>query len=158
MPPIRIGFQRYNKCMAKEKLFQIGVKALIVNDKGQVLVLDSGDWHLKNQERHWDIPGGRIQEGYSVLDTLRREVQEETGITKISKPELFTAVVSNFADRPIDGRNVGLALVIYRVEIPKNSKIILSEEHIGYEWVNKPEAAKRLAYKYPAEFTNLLTR
>jgi len=142
--------------MAQEKLFQIGVKALITNAKGEILVLDSGDWHLKNQTRHWDIPGGRVQEGQTILETLQREVEEETGIKKISQPQFFTAVVSNFKDIPIDGHQVGLILMIYTVKIPQNGKITLSDEHSGYEWVGSKEAAKRLAYKYPPEFTNKL--
>lgn len=145
--------------MSKEKLFQIGIKALITDEEDRILVLDSGEWHLKHQTRHWDIPGGRIQEGHSVLETLQREVEEKTGIKKISSPEFFTAVVSNFnfKDNTAGNRMVGLALMIYRVKIPENSKIILSEEHAGYEWVDGKEAAKRLAYKYPPEFTTLLS-
>ncbi|MBI2592256.1 NUDIX hydrolase [Candidatus Saccharibacteria bacterium] len=109
--------------MANEKLFQVGVKALITNDEGEILVLDSGDWHLKHQKRHWDIPGGRIQEGYSALDTMRREVAEETGIKQIINPKFFTAVISNFKDIPLDGRTVGLVLMIYKIKIPESSKI-----------------------------------
>ena len=142
--------------MAQEKLFQIGVKALITSSKGEILVLDSGEWHLKNQIRHWDIPGGRVQEGGNIAETLDREVFEETGVKKLTQAEFFTAVSTNFADRPIDGHMVGLVLMVYRVKIPENSKIVLSDEHSGYEWVNSKEAAKRLAYKYPAEFTDLL--
>lgn len=144
--------------MVKEKLFQVGIKALITNAKGEILVLDSGDWHLKNRARHWDIPGGRIQEGQTVLETLQREVEEETGVKKISDPKFFTAVVSNFKDIPIDGHMVGLILMVYTVKIPASSKIVLSEEHLGYEWVDSKEAAKRLAYKYPPEFTTLLNQ
>ena len=144
--------------MAKEKLFQVGVKVLITNSEGKILVLDSGKWHLKHQKRHWDIPGGRIQEGHSALDTLRREVEEETGIKKMNNPEFFTAVISNFIEIPVNGRMVGLLLMVYKVTIPKDSKIVLSEEHTGHEWVNAKEAAKRLAYKYPPEFTELLKR
>jgi len=142
--------------MAKEKLFQVGVKALITNSKGQILVLDSGDWHLKGQKRHWDIPGGRIQEGSNVVETLEREVLEETGIKKILKYEFFTAVTANFRDIPIEGHMVGLILLIYKVKVSEGSKVTLSEEHSGYEWVATEEAAKRLTYKYPAEFTDLL--
>jgi 8-oxo-dGTP pyrophosphatase MutT (NUDIX family) len=143
--------------MSREKLFQIGIKALITNRKGQILVLDSGDWHLKNQARHWDIPGGRVQEGHSIVETLQREVEEETGIKEIKRVEFFYAVNSNFKDMDVDGRLVGLILMIYKVRIPENSKIVLSHEHSGYEWVDKKEAAARLSYKYPKEFTALLT-
>lgn len=142
--------------MAQEKLFQIGIKALVTDEQDRILLLFSGDWHLKNQTEHWDIPGGRIQEGSTPLETLQREVEEETGIKEISKTEFFTAVVSNFKDMPVGGRMVGLALMIYKVNIPPNSKIALSHEHSKYEWVDRKEAAKRLAYKYPAEFTDLL--
>jgi len=142
--------------MAQEKLFQIGVKALITNDKDEILVLDSGEWHLKHQTQHWDIPGGRIQEGHTVLDTLQREVEEETGIKEVIDPQFFTAAMSNFQDIPIDGHKVGLLLMVYKVKVPKNSDIKLSHEHSGFEWVARKEAAKRLAYKYPDEFTKLL--
>jgi 8-oxo-dGTP pyrophosphatase MutT (NUDIX family) len=142
--------------MPKEKLFQVGIKALIINKKKQVLLLDSGDWHLKHQTRHWDIPGGRIQEGESVMTALMREIEEEIGITKIINSDFFTAVVSNFKDIPIDNRPVGLILMVYKVTVPEDSKIKLSHEHSGFEWFNASEASKRLAYKYPAEFTELL--
>lgn len=142
--------------MAREKLFQIGIKAVITNKNSEILVLDTGDWHLKNQERHWDIPGGRIQEGSTIAETLKREVQEETGIIKVTSSEFFTAVSANFPDREIDGHMVGLVLMVYKVKVPKDSKITLSEEHSGYEWVAPAEAAKRLTYKYPPEFTQKL--
>jgi 8-oxo-dGTP pyrophosphatase MutT (NUDIX family) len=142
--------------MAQEKLFQIGVKALITNSAGRILVLDSGEWHLKHQTQHWDIPGGRIKEGHSVLETLQREVEEETGIKKINDQQFFTAVVSNFKDIPAGEHMVGLVLMVYKVKVPENSKITLSHEHSGYEWVSPEEAAKRLVYKYPPEFTDLL--
>ncbi|HVS79179.1 MAG TPA: NUDIX domain-containing protein [Candidatus Saccharimonadales bacterium] len=141
--------------MAQEKLFQIGVKALITNDAGEILLLNTGDYVLKGIEPHWDIPGGRIQEGSNVPETLQREVAEETGVKRILGSEFFTAVISNFGGK-VDGRDIGLALMIYRVEIPKNSEIKLSHEHSGYEWVAPKEAAKRLAYKYPPEFTEKL--
>lgn len=144
--------------MAKEKLFQVGVKVLILNQAGKILVLDSGDWHLKNQERHWDIPGGRIQEGHSILDTLQREVKEETGIPKINDVSIFASVISNFPDMPVGDQMAGLLLLVFKIKVPANSEIKLSHEHSGHEWVSKREAAKRLAYKYPEDFTKKLTK
>ncbi len=142
--------------MSKEKLFQIGVKSLITNSEGEILVLDSGDWHLKHQKRHWDIPGGRMQEGEDMLETLVREVAEETGIVTTHDCEILTIVQSNFKDIPVNGNMVGLMLIVYKVTISDASKLKLSKEHVGYEWVSAKEAAKRLAYKYPVDFTKLL--
>ncbi len=141
--------------MATEKLFQVGVKALITNSDAKILVLDSGDWHLKHQKRHWDIPGGRVQEGHSVQETLQREIGEETGIKKIESSDFFTAVVSNH-QIPFEDKMLGLVLMVYKVKIPAKSQIKLSDEHTDYEWVSKKEASKRLAQKYPPQFTKLL--
>jgi 8-oxo-dGTP pyrophosphatase MutT (NUDIX family) len=142
--------------MAKEKLFQIGIKGLIENKNGQVLLFKAPGWAKNNTPPHWDIPGGRIQEGHSVLDTLSREIREEAGITKISHPIFFTSVISSHEIPLGNNKAAGLVLMVYKVQIPEKTKIVLSEEHIGVEWVDKKEAARRLSNKYPPEFTNLL--
>jgi 8-oxo-dGTP diphosphatase len=142
--------------MSREKLFYIGIKGLIENKKGEILLLkaDVTD-HRKVTEPYWDIPGGRIEEGHSVVDTLKREIKEETGVAQVLSQEFFTAVVSNH-EIPTDDKLLGLTLMIYKVKITEGSEIKLSPEHTAYEWVDKEEAAKRLGHKYPAEFTDRL--
>jgi len=141
--------------MAKEKLFHVGVKALITNEKNQILILDVNGELYGNKDAQWDIPGGRIQEGHTLEETLRREIEEEIGITKISKPEFYTAVISNH-EIPLDGYKLGLIIMVFKVKIPLNSKIVLNEENLGYKWASRKEAAKYLEHKYPIEFTSLL--
>ncbi|MEK7096209.1 MAG: NUDIX hydrolase [Patescibacteria group bacterium] len=63
--------------MANEKLFWVGIKALIENGEGKILLLNSPGWKQKEIEAHWDIPGGRIEENQSVEEALKREVKEE---------------------------------------------------------------------------------
>ena len=144
--------------MSKEKLFQVGVKALIENESGKILVFraDTAYGHVGDVEPYWDIAGGRIKEGQTVKQALSREIEEETGITKIESTEFFTAVISKHEIPLSDGAKTGLVLMIYKAKVPKDAEIKLSPEHDKYEWVNKKEAAKRLADKYPPEFTNLL--
>lgn len=141
--------------MSREKLFHVGVKALIENQRGDIILLKAPGWPKNNIPPHWDIPGGRIQEGQTVLEVLSREIEEETGITEIAEPKFFTAVISNH-EIPLEGKSLGLVMMVYKVKIPEDAEVALSEEHTAYEWVDKKEAARRLADKYPSEFTNLL--
>ena len=146
--------------MSKEKLFQVGVKALIEDKSGNILVFraDTTYDHPDGVEPYWDIAGGRIKEGQAPEQALAREIEEETGITQMESSEFFTAVISNHEVRLDDGIKTGLVLMVYKVKVPANSEIKLSPEHDKYEWVDRKEAAKRLADKYPPEFTNLLNQ
>lgn len=139
-------------------MFQVGVKALIEDEPGKILIFraDTTYDHPEGVEPYWDIAGGRIKEGQNVEQALSREIEEETGITKIESFEFFTAVISNHEIRLDDGTKTGLVLMVYKVRIPKDAKIKLSPEHDKYEWADKKVAAKRLENKYPPEFTNLI--
>jgi len=142
--------------MANEKLFHVGIKTLIENQAGEILVLKvEGNRYNKNII-HWDIPGGRIEQGGDIAGTLQREVEEEIGVKIILKTEFLTSVISTHEFHIESGHHVGLVLMVYKVKIPENSQIKISAEHTAYEWVDKNEAAKRLAQKYPSEFTELL--
>jgi len=143
-----------------EKLFHIGVKAMIENQQGQLLLFEENVNHTHSLPTtpYWDFAGGRIDEDDAdVLATLAREIQEETGITEIASATFFSSVISNHKIKLSDGKIIGLALMIYRVKLKPNAKfIILSDEHVRYEWVDRKDAKQRLSHKYPVEFTELL--
>lgn len=143
--------------MVKEQVFHVGVKALIENKEGRILLLlaDVSN-HKRNIEPYWDIPGGRIQESNTIIQTLAREIDEETGIYAFEDPRLLTAIISNHKIPISDTEEVGLLLVIYKVTVANDVGIVLSQEHSEYEWVSKQEAAERLRHKYPKEFTDVL--
>lgn len=50
------------------------VSAIVTDESGQVLLQRRADNDL------WSVPGGTVEAGESVLDALRREVLEETGL------------------------------------------------------------------------------
>lgn len=64
-----------------EDSFHLGIKALIRNSDGKALLLKVNKEQLKGYsgEAYWDIAGGRIHKNSTVEETLRREVEEETG-------------------------------------------------------------------------------
>ena len=52
-----------------------------------LLVHPGGPWFANKDEGAWSIPKGEPNEGEELIDTARREFQEETGV-KLSDPEL----------------------------------------------------------------------
>lgn len=52
-------------------LFRNSLKALVFNDKGEVLLVKEDGRDM------WDIPGGGIDHGESIEDVIRRELREE---------------------------------------------------------------------------------
>ncbi len=143
--------------MADEKKFHVGVKGMVENSKGQVLLMkENVSNHSLPTSEYWDFPGGRMQEDETVLETLYREIEEETGIKKVKNPKFITAVISNHQIKLKNDEIVGLVLMVYEVEIDHQAEIKLSHEHLDYEWVSRAEAKKRLAHKYPKEFTSRL--
>lgn len=57
-----------------QPLFRVSLKAVIFNDKGEVLLVKEGsrDW--------WDIPGGGMEHGETLKDALARELYEEVSL------------------------------------------------------------------------------
>ncbi|MDE2853804.1 MAG: NUDIX hydrolase [Chloroflexota bacterium] len=51
----------------------VAAAALITNDRGEMAL-------VRTERRGWELPGGQIESGESLLDGLKREVREECGI------------------------------------------------------------------------------
>jgi 8-oxo-dGTP diphosphatase len=68
----------------------VGVGAVIVAD-GKVLIVKRAHDPRKGE---WSLPGGRVELGETLVDALRREIKEETGLEIEVGPliELFDRV------------------------------------------------------------------
>ena len=110
---------------------RVGVKAILENSEGKILLLKRSPEKYPQVKTLWDIPGGRIDPGSTLFDNLKREIEEETGFTIVDEPRLIAA-----QDIIYEGKHVVRLTYYTKTEgvIPK-----LSDEHSEYRWLSKAE-------------------
>lgn len=110
---------------------QVGVKILLKNKEGKFLLVRRNPKKYPETEPSWDIVGGRINTGMSLIDNLRREVEEETKLTITSEPVLVAA--QDILRVP--GRHV--VRLTYQGTTEGTPK--LDSENLEYGWFSKED-------------------
>lgn len=70
------------------------VAAAIIHRDGKVLAARRSDGELAG---YWELPGGKVEEGESPVEALRREVQEELGCA-LGTAWLYDTVEHDYPD------------------------------------------------------------
>lgn len=138
----------------KEDCFHLGVKALILNPERKALLLKR---HHPVKGVYWDIPGGRLQKGESQMDTLLREIKEETGLNHVCEVHPFMMALTNIRIPALEG-DVGLIFSVFLINVSESFNPILSDEHVAFEWYSLLNAAEKLQKQYPSEFIENIIR
>lgn len=106
---------------------QVGVKVFLRNQEGKFLILQRSAIKYPEVVERWDIVGGRIEAGTPLLDNLKREIMEETGLTLTSVPTLIAAQDI----LRIPGRHVVRLSYVATIDgVPT-----IDEEHDAYQWL-----------------------
>ena len=134
-----------------EQLFQVGVKALVRDETGRILLVRETAY----EQSYWDIPGGRMEPGEDLLQTLVRELSEEIQVSGLASARQLLTVRSNKQIVTEQG-TISLLLVVYEVKHNSGQKPIPGEDGLLLEWKNTAEAALLLADKYPMEFCEMI--
>lgn len=118
--------------MIEDNRFYIAVKAVIFHKEKFLIIKRSnkarGDYY------YWEFPGGRLEFGESVLDTLNRELQEEVSISaNIIQP----LSVWNF----MKNKNTEIVGITYMCKTNED-KVRLSFEHEEYAWITREDLSK----------------
>ena len=97
---------------------------------------------------HWDFPKGNKERGETYLETTRREIKEETGISDIVFRDRFEKEITYNYSR----QNEKISKkVIYFLAKTKATNVVLSSEHTDFVWEFYENALKRLTYKNAKE-------
>lgn len=85
--------QTIRKLVGSRCIFLPGVRAIIINEAGEVLL------QRRTDTDHWGLPGGSVELHESAIDALKREVSEETSL-KVLQAEpmaLYSGPTQRFA-------------------------------------------------------------
>ena len=103
---------------------------------------------LHYEAGHWDFPKGNIEEGETDIETVKREIQEETGIKDVEILKDFKEKISYYFK--FGGDLISKTVVFYLAKT-KTKEIKLSFEHIGFIWLPYVKAMEKLTYKNAKE-------
>ena len=93
---------------------------------------------------HWSFPKGHVEKGETTEETVRREVKEETGITKLEFIPGFKETIRYFVN--YDGQK-RLKFVAFFLAKTKQKKITISFEHQGFAWLSYEKAITTATYR-----------
>lgn len=99
---------------------------------------------LHYKRGRWGFVKGQVELNESERDTVMRELEEETGITKAEFVDGFRKQINYFYRR--SGELIFKEVAYFLVEA-RRSEVRLSHEHIGFEWLSLQNAVKRLTFK-----------
>ncbi len=115
------GFSYYaNPCSA--------TAAFILNDRGELLVAKRGKEPAKGT---LDLPGGFVDMGETVEDGMKREIQEETGLTVTEVRYLFSIpnqyLYSDMLIHTID--------MFYEIHVGHDVKPVADDDAAALQWI-----------------------
>ncbi len=105
----------------------VATKGIIFRNDGKVLLITKSDKEDMNPNTI-DIPGGRLEFGENLEDSLKREVKEETGLNiDVIKPSRCWTFMKKDQNFQLVG------ITFYCRYVGGEEK--LSEEHTDFRWI-----------------------
>lgn len=104
-------------------------KALLIREDGKILALRRSAT-CPRRPLTWDLPGGVVEYGEDLVESLKREVREEAGVA-VTNPTLLDAVGYTI---PEDEYWISIG---YIARVQQDTAVTLSFEHDQFEWLTK---------------------
>jgi len=111
----------------------VAAKAIVRDEAGRILLIRR-DERSPTDPGCWDLPGGKMDYGEPLAETLVREAREETGLTITVGPPFH---VSHFTKEPF-----WVTCVTFACE-RVDGEIALSREHGDFAWIDASEIPGR---------------
>lgn len=144
----RIQNRRRPRRVSQRAPLSRSVGAIVLNPLNKVLLV----FQTKNQ--YWEFPKGKIEHGEKELDTLRREIQEETGITEYRIFPRFRRTMQY--DFQFEGKRIRRQVIYFLIKT--RQRVRVSDEHSQYKWLTFDQAKKFLKHRNQVELLTEVER
>jgi len=108
----------------------------------QILLLK----RMKDKGGFWQPISGGVETGEELVDAVKREVYEETGISEIK--QILDLKYSFHFEAEKDGQIMQMTDHCFGMEIKEKVCIKLSDEHEKYIWCSVEEAKKHITWEF----------
>jgi 8-oxo-dGTP pyrophosphatase MutT (NUDIX family) len=126
--------------MAEGAQHSVSVAAIIVDDAGRVLVTQRRD------NGKWEPPGGVLELGESIVDGVRREVLEETGLR--IEPDRLTGAYKNMSR--------AIVALVFRAHVTGGALAAMTDEAARTAWLTPEEVRDRCDEAYAVRILDAL--
>ncbi|MDO8620489.1 MAG: NUDIX hydrolase [bacterium] len=113
----------------------IAQKAILIREDGNILALRRSNTD-PSRPLTWDLPGGEVEFGEDLLNSIKREIREEVGFN-VETLSLLDCLAW------VNPRGEYWVAVGYFAKVPSGTKVTLSFEHSEFEWISKEEFLTR---------------
>ncbi|MFC1736382.1 NUDIX domain-containing protein [Candidatus Hydrogenedentota bacterium] len=112
------------KLVGSRKLLTPAARAVIQDNRGRVLFVQRRD------TRKWGMPAGAMELDESILDCLKREVTEETGLEVVSATPIAIYSGSRYTFTYPSGKQLQALAVVFRVDEWRGTLVTNTDETI----------------------------
>ncbi len=131
-----------------DTVLQVGVKALLKNSRGLYLLIRKNPAKYPEMGPKWEIVGGRIDPGSSLMVNLKREIKEEVNLDFDGNAKLVAA--QDILRNP--GKHV--VRLTYTGSIEGEPQ--LSDESLDFKWFTMEEMKQLTRQELDVYFKELL--
>jgi 8-oxo-dGTP diphosphatase len=125
--------------MTEASRHSVSVAAVVTDDRGRVLVIKRRD------NGAWQLPGGVLELHETIEDGLRREVEEETGMTV--EPVRLTGVYKNM--------KLSVVALVFLAR-PANGTPRPTDESAAVEWWHPERVAEQMTEAFAVRILDAL--
>lgn len=101
----------------------------------------------------WALPGGMVDAGEQVSATVRRELEEETGVN--ADQAIFTEIYRGYVEDPRNTDNAWIETIASYTLLGTNVEVIAGDDADDTQWKPVDEALKEPVYANHAKFIAL---